>query len=122
MNVDRPCPHEDFLATVEVVRQTEIEDGPVVGYMAEIRVRCAVCDEAFRWNGVPAGYSNRQTMCSPDETELRAPLRPATEDPDFGMGLPGFAVTVNSPGRIVERRPSAGLDTSRPDDHGIVWP
>ena len=29
---------------------------------------------------------------SVDETELRAPLRLASADPDFGMGLPGFAV------------------------------
>jgi hypothetical protein len=32
-------------------------------------------------------------MCSVDESTLRAPLRPASADPDFGMGLPGFAVT-----------------------------
>jgi hypothetical protein len=31
-------------------------------------------------------------MCSVDETELRAPLRPASSDPDFGMGLPGFGI------------------------------
>lgn len=27
-----------------------------------------------------------------DETELRAPLRPASADPDFGLGIPGVAI------------------------------
>jgi hypothetical protein len=40
-----------------------------------------------------AGLNPRRPMVSPDETELRAPLRPASSDPDFGMGLPGFAIT-----------------------------
>jgi len=31
-------------------------------------------------------------MCSVDETVLVAPLRPASADPDFGMGLPGYAI------------------------------
>jgi hypothetical protein len=89
---DRPCPHENFDAQVVVARLTKEEGGPVVGYSADITVRCADCEEPFRWTGVPGGHSPRQPMCSPDETELRAPLRPASADPDFGMGLPGFAI------------------------------
>ncbi len=34
----------------------------------------------------------KAVMCSVDETELRAPIRPASSDPDFSLGLPGFAV------------------------------
>ncbi|MEU7403831.1 hypothetical protein [Streptomyces sp. NPDC044948] len=90
---DRPCPHEDFEAYVDVTRLTGSDTDPtVVGYAASITIRCAGCKEKFRWTGVPAGSSPRQPMCSIDETELRAPLRPASADPDFGMGLPGFAV------------------------------
>jgi hypothetical protein len=70
----------------------EREPANVVGFSASVFVRCTDCDERFRWIGVPAGLSPHRPMCSVDETELRAPLRPASSDPDFGMGIPGFAV------------------------------
>lgn len=90
---DRPCPHEDFDAYVAVNRITASDTDPtVIGYAADIKVNCRVCDEPFRWTGVPAGLSPGHPTCSVDETELRAPLRPASADPDFGLGLPGFAV------------------------------
>ncbi|MGH9121973.1 MAG: hypothetical protein ACRDYC_08505, partial [Acidimicrobiales bacterium] len=113
LNLDRPCEHEDFLAEVEVERVTKVDDGPVIGYCAHIHVWCAVCDERFRWVGVPGGLSPAQPMCSPDETELRAPIRPATSDPDFGMGIPGFA--IRQVGRTVER---PDLEGPRDDDPG----
>lgn len=91
---DKPCPHEDFTAFVEVGRLTASEGDPVPSaYSAEIRVECARCGEPFRWIGVQAGMSGGRPMCTPDETVLRAPLRPASSDPDFGLGIPGFAVT-----------------------------
>lgn len=89
---DRACAHEDFAATVEVNRITSSEGGPVVGYSADIKVSCVGCGEPFRWTGLKAGLSPRTPMCSLDETELRAPLRPASSDPDYGLGIPGFAV------------------------------
>lgn len=92
---DRPCPHENFSAAVEVSRLTGSEESsaPVTGYAADIKVWCGDCGEPFRWIGVQAGLDPRRPMCSADETELRAPLRPASSDPDFGLGIPGFAVT-----------------------------
>lgn len=38
------------------------------------------------------------TALNPDRAcpELRAPIRPASADPDFGLGIPGFAVTWNA--------------------------
>ena len=92
IDLDRPCPHGDFVATVEVQRLSSVESGPIDGYMADIRVRCADCDEEFRWQGVEAGLNFTRPTCSVDEGELHAPLRPASADPDFGMGIPGFAV------------------------------
>lgn len=93
VNPDRACPHQNFTAMVEVNRITASDADPtVIGYNAGIRVNCQDCGEPFRWTGVPAGSSPRQPMCSIDESELRAPLRPASADPDFGLGLPGFAV------------------------------
>jgi len=116
---DVPCLHPDFVATVEVGRllpEGSDESDPTVppnAYMAEIRVHCAVCDEPFRWTGVEAGQSPRGPMCSVDDLELRAPLRPATSDPDFGLSGTGFSIHYR------DRRES-GVDVSNPDDHGIT--
>ncbi|MEU1275292.1 hypothetical protein [Streptomyces sp. NPDC005799] len=95
---DKACPHDNFGAYVAVNKVTASETDPtVVGYHADIKVTCSDCNEPFRWTGVPAGSSPRQPMCSVDETELRAPLRPASADPDFGMGLPGFSISYRGP-------------------------
>lgn len=90
---DRPCPHEDFDATVDVNRLTAPDGATVVAFQADIRIRCTRCGEPFRWTGVQAGLRPDQPMCSVDEFELHAPIRPASADPDFGLGLPGYAVT-----------------------------
>jgi hypothetical protein len=89
---DRACPHEDFAASVEVNRLNNGEGGPVGAYSADIRAWCADCGEPIRWIGVPAGLMPDRPTCSVDETELHVPLRPASADPDFGLGIPGFAV------------------------------
>lgn len=93
---DRPCPHRNFGAIVDVHRLINESDGQPAGYYADITVHCTDCAEPFRWTGLQAGLNPRRPMVSPDETELRAPLRPASADPDFGMGLPGFAITWTS--------------------------
>lgn len=91
---DVACPHLKFDATVAVGRigTGDTVDGMPQAYVAEVTVWCADCDEPFRWVGVPAGMSFDQPAVSVDETELRAPIRPASSDPDFGLGLPGFAI------------------------------
>jgi hypothetical protein len=91
---DKPCPHEDFEASVEVNRLTG-QEGDVApdAYSADVKVWCARCGELFRWIGVQAGLMPSRPMCSVDETVLYAPLRPASSDPDFGLGIPGYAVT-----------------------------
>jgi hypothetical protein len=97
-NLDRPCEHIDFHAMVEVARLTDCEGGPVVGYSADITVFCVACDEAFRWIGCPYGLSPRHPTVGIDETHLLAPLRPASSDPDFGMGLPGISIRIRTEG------------------------
>ena len=67
---------------------------PPTSYVAEVRVNCAVCDEPFRWIGVEAGMNPRKPTVSIDDLELRAPLRPASSDPDFGLGGIGYAVRM----------------------------
>lgn len=92
-DLDRPCPHKNFEAVVAVAR---IGDGPIPdAYSAGVTIKCTDCDEPFRFIGVPAGLSSNRPMVSPDETELRAPIRPASSDPDFGLGIPGFAIRMN---------------------------
>lgn len=93
-NPDRACPHENFAAAVEVNRITASDADPtVIGYTADITVSCDDCGEPFRWTGLQAGVSPGRPMCSVDETVMSAPLRPASADPEFGLGLPGYAVT-----------------------------
>lgn len=91
---DKPCPHEDFSASVEVDRLTSEDGGPITAYSADIRVSCAQCGEQFRFIGVPAGMRPDRPMVSVDEAELHAPIRPASADPDFGLGIPGFAIRM----------------------------
>ena len=94
LDPDRPCPHLDFEAYVAVNRITTSDTDPtVIGYSANITVRCEACQEPFRWSGVAAGLSPARPMCSIDEATLMAPLRPASADPDFGLGLPGYSVS-----------------------------
>jgi hypothetical protein len=88
----RLCEHENFQADVEVNRLTSEEGGSVTGYSADLRIWCADCDEAFRFTGVHAGLLPSQPMCSVDEKELHIPIRPASADPDFGLGWPGFSI------------------------------
>ncbi len=93
-DLDLPCPHEHFAASVDVGRITASDDDPtVIAYETSISIECAHCAEKFRWTGLQAGVARDRPMCSPDEFELRAPIRPASADPDFGLGIPGFAVT-----------------------------
>lgn len=90
---DRACSHPDFIAHVEVQRLTRADDDPtIVAYAADVRIVCAACEEPFRFVGMDAGSSPHAPMCSVDEAEARLPIRPASSDPDFGLGIPGYAV------------------------------
>lgn len=91
---DQACEHPDFHADVTVNRlgTEQTPDGTPRAYIADIRVACTTCSEPFRWTGVRAGLSFAHPTVSADEAELHAPLRPASADPDFGLGIPGFAI------------------------------
>lgn len=90
---DRACLHEDFFVQADIGR---IEPDTVTGmpkaFICEISVKCEQCGERFRFTGVPAGLSFAHPMVDVAETTLHAPIRPASADPDFGLGLPGFAI------------------------------
>lgn len=97
---DQPCLHPDFAVFVDVGRI--LPDGsdesdmtiPPAGYVAEILVQCAACDERFVFVGAPVGGMPDKPCISPDGLELRAPLRPQSADPHFGLGLAGFIARV----------------------------
>lgn len=88
------CEHEDFVATVDVARITEVEEGTVAGFYAEVRIHCVVCDEPFVFRGLPIGMSQAEPRMSPDGTEVRLPILPQSADPHFGLGLAGFIARV----------------------------
>lgn len=99
-NPDQPCPHADFDAVVTVGRIGEGDIGSMgqpTGYLAEVTVACKACSEPFRFVGLTAGLSFAEPRVSVDGKTLMAPIRPASADPDFGLGLPGFWVKATSP-------------------------
>lgn len=70
----KDCPHEDFRADVKVGRM--LDSGK---FIAEVTIHCTVCDEPFRFVGVPAGLNFDRPMVSIDGLELRAPIEPEIE-------------------------------------------
>jgi hypothetical protein len=96
---DKACPHENFEALVAVNRLLASEgDAEPNAFAADITVNCTACAERFRWIGAPAGLSGGHPTVSVDEFTLHAPLRPASSDPDFGLGIPGFSITMRTGG------------------------
>lgn len=91
-----PCPHEDFVANVDVNRLTKDEDGPVTAFSASIRVECLACHERFRFLGpMEVGdVANRPTV-SLDHCELRAPIVPVSAPEDFGLDRHGFTMRAD---------------------------
>lgn len=74
------CEHQDFEARVVVTRLSDDGTGEGVhAFVADITVRCAVCQEPFGWKGPPVGLSWREPRVSADALELRAPLMSPAE-------------------------------------------
>lgn len=70
------CSHARFGASVEVNRLSDDDGGPVTGYSADIRIRCAECGLPFEFIGLPAGLSPSQPTSSFAGDELRVPIKP----------------------------------------------
>lgn len=94
------CDHEHFEAHVDVDRLTKGESGVIHAYSAGIRINCSQCGEAFRFHGagLERGMLADRPCLSLDEKELCVPLRPASSDPDFGLGIPGFRIRMRTGG------------------------
>jgi len=83
------CEHKSMSATVDLTRLTDVPDGPVTGYTADLRVHCEDCGLPFHFpETVPVGMSLPQLdpslggtiMRSPDGDELRMPIYPGLID------------------------------------------
>lgn len=75
-DLDRACPHPNFDVAL-VVKRFEATGK----YVAEIRIRCAHCDEPFVFLGdLPVGVNLSGVATSLDRHELRAGIYPEIED------------------------------------------
>lgn len=88
------CEHENFIAEVDVNRLTKDDGGPVAGFSADVRIRCADCQEPFVFRGATVGLLPTKPCMSADALELHAPVLPQSADPNFGLGLAGVAMRV----------------------------
>lgn len=69
------CAHPDFSAEVGVHRLTD-DDGRVRNYVAEVKVRRAVCGLPFHFLGAPTGFAFKHPMVDVLGTTLSAPIAP----------------------------------------------
>jgi hypothetical protein len=89
-----PCDHPDFVARVDVNRLSDTEDGPIVGYSADVTIRCTACDEPFVFIGVPFGVSPTHPTVAIGGKELRCPVRPASAPDGWGEDGPSVSMHV----------------------------
>lgn len=74
------CQHERFESQVNVFRLIDSrgsEVDRVVGYTAEVEIRCAECEAPMLFRGLQAGSSPDEPTISFDRRQLRAPVEPA---------------------------------------------
>lgn len=69
----------NFRAEVDVHRLTKTNDGPVTGYMADLRVSCAECGKRFQFLGMQPGIDTRGATISIDGLEAHLALCPEGE-------------------------------------------
>lgn len=82
------CDHKDFKASVTVNR---LED--VGGFVADVRINCAECNEPFAFLGLPRGVDLLGATTSYDGLEANLAIRPRDElDKPFDPHVRGFRV------------------------------
>lgn len=90
------CKHLDFDAFVKVnrIQKSESEPDEIVAYVADLKVTCHDCGQAFEFIGAPCGMSFYRPTLSVNCDELHIPLViPGTQPPD---GLAGYSVNFQS--------------------------
>ena len=76
MSDNNSCKHLKFHVDAAVSRLTKEEGGPVLGFTADIKIRCADCWQSFAFLGLESGSSPNRPMVSFGGDELRAPITP----------------------------------------------
>lgn len=71
------CNHEKIETLVSLEKLTVADAGPIVGWSADIQIRCVDCGEPFVFLA-PSGFSFAHPTVSLDGYTLRAPLGPAS--------------------------------------------
>lgn len=74
-----PCPHDGFETYAEINRLSDAEGGPVTGYSAGIKIRCAGCGTPLVARGGVRGVSPDQPTISFLGDEFRVPVELASE-------------------------------------------
>lgn len=86
------CQHLNFAAEVGVNRLTESEGGPVKGYCADVRIKCAECNLPFQFLGLEPGYDSQGARVSLDGLQANIALTPQGVAPNpfqkmaYGIG------------------------------------
>lgn len=75
------CSHMTFQVEANVHRLTKTDDGPVTGYMADLRIHCADCGRRFQFLGLPPGMNLRGATTSIDGLEAHIALCPQGAEP-----------------------------------------
>lgn len=100
------CQHEDFEADAKIGRITGEDDGDVVAFIVDLRVRCVGCGAEFGFRGMPPGLKwdgptrspdaleARLPLLSPSELEMNAPLPGLVEDPP-PPPMPSFGIRAS---------------------------
>lgn len=88
--VSGDCPHEHWTAQAQIIRDTDVEGGPVVATWIELTAACVECQAPILWSGVQAGSEQTweegkgrawgnaplQPMVSSDRTVIAIPCEP----------------------------------------------
>lgn len=81
------CDHPSFNARVDVIRVQDSEGAPVTGYLAEVRLTCAACSEAFAFPGLPVGMRMDGPSVSLSGLVLRVPVQPEAWGTPLGPAM-----------------------------------
>ena len=73
------CEHNEFEVNAKVVKLTDKEGGPVIGFRLDAHIRCSICGQPFEFVHPIAGFLNDQITISADKRELRSPIVPSKE-------------------------------------------
>lgn len=87
----RTCPHLSFYSVVRVAR---LED--IGRFVAEVKIRCRVCDTPFQFLGMPPGFNYEAPTVSLDGLEADLPICPQGAQPTPLQGLMGYTVKGSS--------------------------